>query len=139
MPLIHSSTYHRITKDRVFHLLEYSISVSLIGMRESTFIVLTALAAGPSHGYGIMREIAKLSDGHITLRTSTLYAALDRLVEEQLIAVEREEAVAGRLRRYYRLTEAGGAALAAAAVRQQGTAATALQRLRGSVPGWLPA
>jgi PadR family transcriptional regulator, regulatory protein PadR len=111
----------------------------LLAMREATFIVLTALAAGPSHGYGIMREVNELSDGRLTLRTSTLYAALDRLAEEGLITVDREEAVAGRLRRYYRLTETGGAALATAAARQQRIAASALQRLRGSGFGLAPA
>lgn len=104
----------------------------LVVMREATFIVLTALAAGPTHGYGIIREVNELSGGRLTLRTSTLYAALDRLTDEGLIAVDREEAVAGRLRRYYRLTETGSAALTTAAAQQQRIAASALQRLRGS-------
>ena len=42
----------------------------------------------------------------------TLYAALDRLRSDGLIAADREEIVDGRLRRYYRLTDDGAAALA---------------------------
>lgn len=93
-------------------------------------MVLTALAAGPAHGYGIIGEVSELSGGRVTLRASTLYAALDRLAEQQMIEVEREEAVDGRLRRYYRLTESGASALAAAAAQQQQSAAIALDRLR---------
>ncbi len=35
------------------------------------------------------------------------YAALDRLVGEGSLVVDREEVVDGRLRRYYRITDAG--------------------------------
>lgn len=37
----------------------------------------------------------------------TLHGALDRLVGEGLVVVDREETVEGRPRRYYRLTDAG--------------------------------
>jgi DNA-binding PadR family transcriptional regulator len=81
-------------------------------MQEPTFLILTALADEARHGYGVMQEVTSLSSGRVTLRPGTLYAALDRLVEEGLVAVEREEVVASRLRRYYRLTGAGATALA---------------------------
>ena len=83
-------------------------------MREPTFLILTALAAEPLHGYGLIAEVARLSDGRVSLRPGTLYGALDRLVDARLVAVEREEVVDGRLRRYYRLAEQGGDLLAAA-------------------------
>jgi DNA-binding PadR family transcriptional regulator len=70
-------------------------------MREPTFMILTALAAGPQHGYGIMTEVERISDGRLVLRAGTLYAALDRLTRDGLIAADREEVVEGRLRRYY--------------------------------------
>lgn len=44
-------------------------------------------------------------------RPGTLYGALDRLTEQGLVEVDREEAVDGRLRRYYRLSDAGAAVL----------------------------
>jgi DNA-binding PadR family transcriptional regulator len=40
----------------------------------------------------------------VRLRAGTLYAALDRLADEKLVEVDREEVVDARLRRYYRLT-----------------------------------
>ena len=64
------------------------------------------------------------------LRAGTLYTALDRLRADGLIAVEREEIVDGRLRRYYWLTDHGAVALRAEAARLQANAAAALTRLR---------
>jgi len=58
-----------------------------------------------------------LSDGAVNLRASTLYAALDRLTGDGMVEIDRKEAVAGRLRRYYRLTDKGSAVLAMAAAR----------------------
>ena len=106
----------------------------LAGMQDPTFMVLTALAAGPAHGYGIIGEVAELSGGQVTLRASTLYAALDRLTEQGLIEVEREEAVARRLRRYYRLTESGATALAGEAAKRQSSSNTALGKPVVSAP-----
>ena len=64
------------------------------------------------------------------LRAGTLYGALDRLAEQELIVVDREEAIDGRLRRYYRLTDAGADALAAQAERMQATIDAATVRLQ---------
>jgi DNA-binding PadR family transcriptional regulator len=47
---------------------------------------------------------------------------------------DREEVWQGRLRRYYRLTDAGGRALAAAAERQAANARAATERLRALRP-----
>ncbi|HEY3905605.1 MAG TPA: helix-turn-helix transcriptional regulator [Streptosporangiaceae bacterium] len=48
-------------------------------IQEPTFLILTALAAGPQHGYGIMTDVAQISGDRVKLRAGTLYAALDRL------------------------------------------------------------
>lgn len=101
-------------------------------------MILTALAEAPAHGYGIMRDVEKLSNGQVKLRTSTLYAALDRLSEDELIEVDREEITSGRLRRYYRLTDHGRTQLATAAEQQRGQAETALRRLGTGELGWSP-
>ncbi len=76
-------------------------------LREPTFLILAAVAAGPLHGYGILRAVGELSGGRVRLRAGTLYAALDRLVGEGSLLVDHEEVVDGRLRRYYRITDAG--------------------------------
>jgi DNA-binding PadR family transcriptional regulator len=99
-------------------------------MQEATFLILTALAGGSQHGYGIITDVNQISGGRVTLRAGTLYTALDRLEADELIAVDREEVVDNRLRRYYRLTPAGGARLAEEASRLQSHARVALMRLK---------
>jgi DNA-binding PadR family transcriptional regulator len=98
-------------------------------MQEATFLILTALAAGSQHGYGIITDVAAISDGRVRLRAGTLYTALDRLRADELIVVDREEVVESRLRRYYRLTPRGSRLLAAEAARLRANAAAALSRL----------
>jgi len=98
-------------------------------MQEATFLILTALATGSQHGYGIITEVSQISAGRVRLRAGTLYTALDRLRIDEMIAVDREEIVDNRLRRYYRLTPKGSQKLAAEAARLQANAAAALSRL----------
>jgi DNA-binding PadR family transcriptional regulator len=98
-------------------------------MQEATFLILTALATGSQHGYGIITEVSQISGGRVRLRAGTLYTALDRLRIDEMIAVDREEIVDNRLRRYYRLTPRGSQKLAAEAARLQANAAAALSRL----------
>jgi len=101
----------------------------MASMREPTFLILTALAERARHGYGLIQEVGALSGGEVVLGAGTLYGALDRLAEQDLIAVDREEAVDGRLRRYYRLTDQGAAVLSAEAERLRRHAAAAAERL----------
>ena len=98
-------------------------------MQEATFLILTALAGGSQHGYGIISDVEQISKRRVKLRAGTLYTALDRLREEKLIAVEREEVVDSRLRRYYRLTPEGGDRLADEAARLRANARVAMSRL----------
>lgn len=99
-------------------------------MREPTWLVLTALAKGRLHGYGIVGEVEALSGGRLHLRAGTLYAALDRLVGECLVVAAGEEVVEGRFRRYYELTVEGRAALAVEARHRAKVSAEASRRLR---------
>ena len=108
----------------------YNTGMTNQAMQEPTFLILTALAAGSQHGYGIMTDAARISGNRVKLRAGTLYAALDRLRGEYLIDVDREEVVDGRLRRYYRLTPSGAEALAAETARMRASAAVAARRLR---------
>jgi DNA-binding PadR family transcriptional regulator len=105
----------------------------LFRMQEPTFLILTALVERPLHGYGVITAVEALSAGRVKLRPGTLYGALDRLVDEGLVAVEGEEVVNGRLRRYYRLTDVGAARLTAEAelLRHNAEAATTRLRARG--------
>lgn len=97
---------------------------------EPAFFVLTALVGAPCHGYGIVGEVAKLSDGRVQLKIGTLYGVLERLVGDHLVELDREEVQQGRLRRYYRLTDEGSRALAAEAERHAANARAATDRLK---------
>jgi DNA-binding PadR family transcriptional regulator len=97
---------------------------------ETTFLILTALAAGSQHGYGIILDVEQISDRRVRLGAGTLYTALERLSGEGLIEVDHEEIVDSRLRRYYRLTGAGGARLGEEAARLRANADAAMARLR---------
>ena len=98
-------------------------------MQEATFLILTALAAGSQHGYGIVTDVEQISKGRVRLRAGTLYAALERLRTDNLIEVDREEIVESRLRRYYRLTPSGAERLAQEADRLRSNAQVAMSRL----------
>lgn len=83
-------------------------------MKPSDFHILLALAGGPLHGYGIMKDVERDTGGEVTLEIGSLYRLLARLVSEGLIdpidgADER--------RRYYRITAAGRRVLKSEAAR----------------------
>jgi len=103
--------------------------MAFITMTGQAFFVLTALADGPRHGYGIVREVADLSQGRVKLKIGSLYGVLDRLTIDGLIEPDREESHEGRLRRYYRLTREGRLALAEEADLRSATARVARSRL----------
>jgi DNA-binding PadR family transcriptional regulator len=104
--------------------------MSMRSLQEPTFLILTALAAGAQHGYGIMTDVGQISEGRVKLHAGTLYAALDRLAGQNLVEADREEIVDGRLRRYYRLTPAGAQRLAAEIERLRAHTAVAAKRLK---------
>ena len=72
--------------------------------------VLLALADGDKHGYAIIKEVGRRTEGHVTLGAGTLYALVKRLLTEDMI-LETEErpdpALDDERRRYYRLTPFG--------------------------------
>lgn len=103
-------------------------------LQTPSFLILSVLAAGPAHGYGIARDVEGESEGHITLSPGTLYGALDRLMTAGLIEIDSEAVVDSRLRRYYRLTSEGARRLAEEAERAGAQAGRALERLRMLAP-----
>ena len=74
------------------------------------FHILLALAGGDRHGYGIMKDVLRQSDGEVRLGAGTIYGTLQRLIEAGLV-LEAPRAgprtVDGRARRYYRITAKG--------------------------------
>jgi DNA-binding PadR family transcriptional regulator len=84
-----------------------------------SFHVLLSLGAGPSHGYGLGKEIESRSEGRLRPTTGSLYQALRRLTEDGLIEPAPEVvriSTDGR-RQYFRLTALGRAVARAEAAR----------------------
>lgn len=108
-----------------------------MALPQRTFHLLAALAVRPLHGYGLISEVDTLSEGRVRMSVGTLYGALDRLAEAGLVEVDREVVVDGRLRRYYRLTDAGARQLAdeTEVMRRDVAAATERLRVRATRPG----
>jgi DNA-binding PadR family transcriptional regulator len=81
-----------------------------MSLRPVEFHVLLALAGEERHGYAILQEVARLTDGEIQLEPGTLYRALHRMLKDGWIAESsRRPAVDldDERRKYYRLTAAG--------------------------------
>jgi len=97
-------------------------------MTEQTFFVLAALLDGAMHGHAIIQRVLELSEDRVKLPVGTLYGALDRLAETGLVAVDREEVVSGRPRRYFRITDDGRRAVVDAATRMQQAASVVVGR-----------
>jgi DNA-binding PadR family transcriptional regulator len=75
-------------------------------LTEPVFLVLMSLADQPRHGYSILKDVERMSNGRIVLSTGTLYGALRRLLDQDWIEPFEEENVS-RDRRAYRLTASG--------------------------------
>ena len=103
----------------------------MLPLTPGAFHVLVALTDGDIHGYGILKEVARLTGGTVSLSTGTLYAILRRLVSEGMV-VEREARPAPEMdderRRYYHLTEFGRRVACAEAERLREMLALAWDR-----------
>lgn len=75
--------------------------------------ILLSLCDQPRHGYGVMSEVAQLSDNQVSIGPGTLYGTLQRLQTAGLVEDCRQPDFAGSRRRYYRLTGNGRQVLAA--------------------------
>jgi DNA-binding PadR family transcriptional regulator len=74
------------------------------------FQILLSLLEGDRHGYSLIKDIEERTRGEMVLGTSTVYAAVKRMVEEGLLQEAPEpaqESSGGPRRRYYRITDFG--------------------------------
>lgn len=101
-------------------------------LTEATFFILLSLAPAPRHGYAIMKDVEALSDGRIVFSTGTLYGAIKRLLEQDLIERVEAETTDGRGRKDYALTEAGRRVLSAEVKRLESLARVGALRLSGA-------
>ncbi|MGC2330460.1 MAG: PadR family transcriptional regulator [Candidatus Acidiferrales bacterium] len=87
---------------------------SLLPLSPATLHILLALAAEDRHGYGIMLEVARQSQGQYELGPGTLYDNLEKLMRRGLVnEAARPSANEDPRRRYYRLSAFGRRVLAA--------------------------
>jgi PadR family transcriptional regulator PadR len=70
-------------------------------------LILKALDAMPSHGMGVSRRIAQITDGAFDVKPGSLFPALHRLEERGWLASEWGESATRRRAKSYRLTAAG--------------------------------
>lgn len=75
-------------------------------------LILSVLAQGDMHGYRIVKEIDRMSEGYFSLGEGTLYPQLHQLERDGLIEGYWETAAGGRERKCYRITDRGRAELA---------------------------
>lgn len=76
-------------------------------------LVLKSLEQGPMHGWGITLHIERVSDAILRVEEGSLYPALHRMEQAGWIAAEWGVSENNRRARFYRLTAAGRAQLAA--------------------------
>ena len=78
----------------------------------AVFHILLALADGESHGYGIMQDVERFTNGDTRLGPGTLYRSIQRMLVDGLIeelAISLHDETDEDRRRYYRLTAKGQA------------------------------
>lgn len=91
--------------------------------------ILAALAGEDLHGYGIMQEVARQSEGRYKPGPGTLYDNLQRLLKQGIVQLAGDDPADPR-RRYYRLTALGRRVLCAEISRLEGLVRT----VRGHIP-----
>ena len=84
---------------------------AMLPLTPAVFHILLALADGEKHGYGIMQEVATITQGEMKMGPGTLYGTIKRMLEAGLIEESDERPdpeLDDERRRYYRLTDLGG-------------------------------
>jgi DNA-binding PadR family transcriptional regulator len=93
---------------------------ALIPLPPATFHILMAVAQEDRHGYGIIQDVTRRTNGELRLSAGTLYRSIQRMLEQGLIS-ETDDRPAPEFdderRRYYRIT-AFGTAVARAEIRR---------------------
>jgi DNA-binding PadR family transcriptional regulator len=89
--------------------------------------ILLALAGEDMHGYGIMQEVARQSEGAYKLGPGTLYDNLQRLMDQGMVT---EISSDDPRRRIYRLSSLGRKVLSAEISRLEGVVREARLHLR---------
>jgi DNA-binding PadR family transcriptional regulator len=101
----------------------------------ATFYILLALSDEDRHGYGIMQEVARQSEGKYKLGPGTFYDNLEKLIDHGVVKeVPRKSANDDPRRRYYRMTGFGRTLFSAEISRLDNVVREAKVRLRAAKP-----
>lgn len=92
-------------------------------LTETTFYILLVLN-NPSHGYGIIQKIDRLSDGDVKVAAGTMYGAIEHLLKLNWI---EEIPSPDKRRRVYQITNGGKAILSLESQRLKKLSALATQ------------
>jgi DNA-binding PadR family transcriptional regulator len=107
----------------------------LLPLSPATFYILLALSDEDRHGYGIMQEVARQSEGRYKLGPGTFYDNLEKLIDHGVVKeVQRRSANDDPRRRYYRMTGFGRTLFLAEVSRLEVVVREAKARLRGAKP-----
>jgi DNA-binding PadR family transcriptional regulator len=101
----------------------------------ATLHILLALAGEDLHGYGIMQEVARQSEGRYKVGPGTLYDNLQRMLDQGLVQeVTRRASNDDPRRRYYRLSSLGRSVLSNEIARLEDVVRDARLRLQTAKP-----
>ena len=89
-------------------------------LRPRDFLILFALSSEPRHGYGIIHEVAAMTDGTTPLDPANLYRAIKRLVREGLVQEASGAGGDDERRRLWTVTDLGHRIVRAEAERLAG-------------------
>lgn len=83
--------------------------MAFLPLTPAVFHILLAVMDRERHGYAIIKEIERRTEGKVVLSTGTLYAAIKRLREDGLIEETegRDPELDDERRRYFRVTASG--------------------------------
>jgi PadR family transcriptional regulator len=90
---------------------------TLLPLRPVEVLLLTMLAAGDRHGYGLRQDILEHTGGKIELEAGSLYRHLRALEDSELLVQVATPPDQDDRRIYYRLTPFGRKVLAAEMLR----------------------
>ena len=93
---------------------------SFLPLSPATLHILLSLAGEDLHGYGIMQEVARQSEGKYKLGPGTMYDNLQKLLDKGLVEEVNRRDKDDPRRRYYRLTSFGDRVVAAEIQRLEG-------------------
>jgi DNA-binding PadR family transcriptional regulator len=94
---------------------------ALLPLSPPVFAILLTLGSETMHGYRIMQEVERRTEGRETLLPGSMYATIARMVQDGLIGemAPPPAADSDRRRRFYRATAFGRAVARAEADRMQ--------------------